>query len=364
LPRPTFATLDLAALTHNHAQVRARVGSAKIWCVVKANAYGHGLRRAALALAPLSDGFALIEFEGAAALRAAGIQQPILMLEGCYEVGDLQRCDELRLTPVLHSMAQVSALLAHKLTAPLDVAVKLNTGMNRLGFDVTELDLVLRLLQQGNSVDNIMLMTHFADADGNVENGIHEPLRCFRNATDALSFPLSLANSATILRYPEAHADWVRPGIMLYGASPFADVSAECLGLKPVMSLRSQLLATRTLKRGDKVGYGGTFTAPQSMPVGIVACGYADGYPRHAPSGTPIMVNGVRTQTLGRVSMDKLCVDLTPVAHAQAGAEVLLWGTDGTHLLPADEVAAAAGTIAYELFCALTARVPVHEVAM
>jgi alanine racemase len=362
LPRPTFATLDLAALKHNHAQVRARIGGAKIWSVVKANAYGHGLLRAAHALAPLTDGYALVEFEGAATLRAAGIEQPILMLEGCYEASDWQRCSELRLTPVLHSMAQVRALVAHKLPVALDVAVKLNTGMNRLGFEVSELGAVLRLLQRGNAVGNVMLMSHFADADG--ESGIGEPLRCFRQATAGLALPVSLANSATILRYPEAHADWVRPGIMLYGASPFVDASAESLGLKPVMSLRSQLLATRTLRSGDKVGYGGTFTATKNMRIGIVACGYADAYPRHAPSGTPIMVDGVRTRTVGRVSMDKLCVDLEPVTHAEAGAPVLLWGTDGTHVLPADEVAAAAGTIAYELFCALTARVPIQEVGV
>lgn len=360
MPRPTYATLDFLALAHNHTRVRARVDGARIWSVVKANAYGHGLLRAAEVLAPLTDGFALVEFDGAAALRAAGIKLPILMLEGCYDNSDLQRCVELKLTPVVHCMAQARALVAGKLAHPIDVVVKLNTGMNRLGFDAAELPAALRLLKRNASVASLTLMTHFADADG--ETGIAEPLACFRKATQGLDLPVSLANSATILRFPEAHGDWVRPGIMLYGASPFAGATAASFGLKPVMSLHSKLLATRTLKPGERVGYGGTFTATKSMRIGIVACGYADGYPRHASTGTPIVVGGVRTRTLGRVSMDKLCVDLDPVPRAEAGTPVLLWGSDGKVALPADEVAAAAGTIAYELFCALARRVPIEEI--
>lgn len=360
MPRPTYATLDFSALANNHKRVRARVDGAKIWSVVKANAYGHGLLRTAETLAPLTDGFALVEFDGAAALRAAGIKQPILMLEGCYEAGDLQRCAELKLTPVLHCMAQVRALVASKLTTPVDVAVKLNTGMNRLGLEESELASALRLLKRNASVGGITLMTHFADADG--DSGIAAQLTRFRNAAQGLDLPVSLANSAAILRYPEAHGDWVRPGIMLYGSSPFPGATAESFGLKPVMSLHSKLIATRNLKPGDTVGYGCIFAAPKSMRIGIVACGYADGYPRHAPTGTPIVVGGVRTRTLGRVSMDKICVDLEPVPRAEAGTPVLLWGTDGTSLLPADEVAAAAGTISYELFCALAKRVPIEEI--
>lgn len=362
MPRPTYATLDFAALAHNHKRVRTRVDAAKIWSVVKANAYGHGLLRVAETLAPLTDGFALIEFEAAAELRAAGIRQPILMLEGCYDSGDLQRCAELKLTPVVHCMAQVRALVASKLAGPIDVAVKLNTGMNRLGLEESELAPALRLLRRHASVAGIMLMTHFADADG--DSGIAAQLTRFRHAEQGLNLPVSLANSAAILRYPEAHGDWVRPGIMLYGASPFPNVTAESLGLRPVMSLHSRLLATRHLKAGDTVGYGGIFVAPKPMRIGIVACGYADGYPRHALTGTPVMVGGVRTRTLGRVSMDKICVDLEPVPQAEAGSPVLLWGSDGNSLLPADEVAAAAGTIAYELFCALAKRVPIQEIGV
>lgn len=360
MPRPIYATLDFSALANNHTRVRARVDGAKIWSVVKANAYGHGLLRVVEVLGPLTDGFALVEFDGAAALRASGVKHPILMLEGCYDNQDLQRCAELKLTPVVHSMAQARALVAAKLPHAIDVVVKLNTGMNRLGFEASELPSALRLLKRNASVASLTLMTHFADADG--ESGIAEPLACFRKATQNLDLPVSLANSATILRYPEAHGNWVRPGIMLYGASPFAGASAESFGLKPVMSLHSKLLATRSLKPGDKVGYGGDFTATKAMRVGIVACGYADGYPRHAPTGTPVVVGGVRTRTLGRVSMDKLCVDLDPVPRAEAGTPVLLWGTDGKVTLPADDVAAASGTIAYELFCALARRVPIEEI--
>lgn len=360
MPRPTYATLDFSALANNHKRVRTRVDNAKIWSVVKANAYGHGLLRTAETLAPLTDGFALVEFDGAAALRAAGIKHPIMMLEGCYDNSDLQRCAELKLTPVVHSMAQVRALVASKLSNPIDIAVKLNTGMNRLGFDVSELSSALRLLKRHASVAGITLMTHFADADG--ASGIAEQLTCFRKAAHGLDLPLSMANSAAILRYPESHGDWVRPGIMLYGSSPFPGATAESFGLKPVMSLHSKLIATRSLKAGDTVGYGGIFTAPKSMRIGIVACGYADGYPRHAPTGTPIVVGGVRTRTVGRVSMDKICVDLEPVPKAEAGTPVLLWGSDGKSLLSADEVAAAAGTISYELFCSLARRVPIEEI--
>lgn len=360
MPRPTYATLDLAALAHNHMRVRARVDSAKIWSVVKANAYGHGLLRVAATLAPLTDGFALVEFDGAVALRAAGIKHPLLMLEGCYDNSDLQCCAEYQLTPVVHCMAQVRALVASKLAQPIEVAVKINTGMNRLGLDTSELSSALHLLKQHASVAGITLMTHFADADG--DSGIAVPLARFRNAVEGLDLPVSLANSAAILRFPDSHGDWVRPGIMLYGSSPFPETKADSFDLKPVMSLHSKLIATRNLKSGDSVGYGSTFTAPKSMRIGVVACGYADGYPRHAPTGTPIMVAGVRTRTLGRVSMDKICVDLEPLPRAEAGAPVLLWGSAGTHVLPADEVAAAAGTIAYELFCALAKRVPVEEI--
>jgi len=366
MSRPIHARLDWAALRHNHAIVRRQVGSAQVWSVVKATAYGHGLLPAALALQGTTDGFALIELEGAIALRKAGIRQPVLLLEGFYQPDELPLFAEWELTPVLHAPWQVEALIAARLPVRLPVYLKLDTGMHRLGLTADEFAQALARLEAADCTASITVMTHFADADE--ERGIAEQMQCLRDITAGLTLPQSLANSAALLRFPESHADWVRPGIMLYGASPFpARQSAESLNLKPVMTLASELIGVRDLKAGDRVGYGGTFVAEQPMCIGIVACGYADGYPRHAPTGTPVLVAGQRTRTLGRVSMDKLCVDLTHLekvgdgetaATPAIGTKVTLWGEG----LPADDVATAAGTVAYELFCAITPRVPLIEV--
>src|SRR3989441_1198163 len=227
---------------------------------------------------------------------------------------------------------------------------KLNTGMNRLGFPAEDLRGVLDRLRNCSSAGAIALMTHFADADG--KRGVRWQLERFVAATAGVDLPKSLANSAALLRYPESHKDWVRPGIMLYGCSPFPDESAEALGLEPAMTLTSELIAVRDLRPGDSVGYGGTYTASGTMRIGIVACGYADGYPRHAPTGTPILVCGRRTRTLGRVAMDMLFADLSGISGAEVGSAVTLWGEG----LSADEVAASAGTGSYELLCALAPR--------
>jgi len=354
--RPIRARFDPAALRHNQAVARHHAGSARIWSVVKANAYGHGLERAVAALADVADGFALIELESAIALREAGMRQPILLLEGCYSAEELPSFAENQLTPVLHSISQVEAFCALALPVRLPIYLKLNTGMNRLGLTGDELEQALALLSSTSSAGGITLMTHFADADGT--RGIAWQMERLQAMCAGRSLPLSLANSAALLRYPEARGDWARPGIMLYGSSPFPDLSADDLGLKPVMTLESQVIAVRDIAAGDHVGYGCLFTAEAPMRIGVVACGYADGYPRHAPTGTPILVAGRRTRTLGRVSMDKLCVDLTGHEQVSVGDTVTLWGEG----LSADEVARAAGTISYELFCALAGRVPVVEV--
>lgn len=354
--RPIRARFDAAALRHNHAVARHHAGSAKIWSVVKANAYGHGLERVVATLADIADGFALIELEPAIAMREAGLRQPILLLEGCYSAEELPSFAESHLTPVLHSLAQVENFCALALPVRLPVYLKLNTGMNRLGLTVEELEKALALLASTASAGSITLMTHFADADG--RRGIGWQMERLREMCAGRTLPRSLANSAALLRFPEACGDWVRPGIMLYGSSPFPDQTAEELGLKPVMTLESELIAVRDIEVGDSVGYGCTFIADRPMRIGVVACGYADGYPRHASTGTPILVDGQRTRTLGRVSMDKLCVDLTGLEKvSHGGTPVTLWGEG----LSADEVAAAAGTISYELFCALADRVPVIE---
>ncbi len=354
MPRPIRATFDTAALRNNLAVARARAPDSRVWAVVKANAYGHGLLRAVEALAA-ADGFALLDLEEAVRLRDAGVRKPILLLEGFFSLDDLALVVEHGLSVVIHSEEQVDMLVAAGFPTRIPLSLKLNTGMNRLGFSPEAFAIALERLQGCRMAGEITLMTHFADADG--ERGVREQLERFTKATRDLALPRSLANSAALLRFPETHADWVRPGIMLYGCSPFADESAESLGLQPVMTLASELLAVRELDKGDRVGYGGAFVAPKRMRIGVVACGYADGYPRHAPDGTPVLVAGRRARTAGRVSMDMLTVDLSGVPEAAVGAPVTLWGEG----LSADEVATAAGTISYELLCRLAARVPQSE---
>ncbi len=367
MPRPIEARIDRSALRHNYllAQRQARVGNpaAKAWAVIKADAYGHGLLRAAAALADVADGFALLDLDDAVRLREAGVRQPILLLEGFFEAADVHICGHYRLTIVVHRFEQLLMLRRAALPTPLPIYLKLNTGMNRLGLTVDDLPAVQREVENSSAIASLTLMTHFAEADGaDRERCIDWQLARFTRMTAgwaaAARFPVSLANSAALLRYPKTAGDWVRPGIMLYGGSPFADETAAELDLAPVMTLRSRILAVQQIDAGERVGYGGTFVARQATRVGIVACGYADGYPRHAAGGTPILVAGRRTQTLGRISMDMLACDLTELPDAGIDAPVVLWG-DG---LPADEVAAAAGTISYELFCALARRVPVVEV--
>lgn len=359
--RPIRARLDWAAFRHNHGVVRDHVGNARVWSVVKADAYGHGLIAAANALGDTADGFALVELEGAVALREAGFRQPILMLEGPYQAGDLTVCAEYELTPVLHCRWQVDALIDASLPRRQPIYLKLNTGMNRLGFNGDELETVLDSLAAAGCLESVTLMTHFADADG--AGGVSGQLARFREIAGGRTLSASLANSAAILRFPETHADWVRPGIMLYGSSPFPELKAALeLDLRPVMTLESEIIAVRQLAVGDAVGYGGTFVAERSMRVGIVACGYADGYPRHAPTGTPVAVAGRRTRTLGRVSMDKICIDLDGFPETVGiGDTVTLWGGEGDMYVAADDVAMASGTVAYELFCALGSRVPVED---
>lgn len=356
MPRPIRAAISAGALAHNLSIARRHAGDARIWAVIKANAYGHGVERAARALSQ-ADGYAVLDFQEAARLRLAGVEKPILMLEGFFKPVDLPLLSKYRLTAAVHNAEQVEWLRHARLEAPIDVYLKVNTGMNRLGFTPEALRPAYNALSGHAQVRSISLMSHFADADGT--GGVHGQLERFRALCAGYDAPRSLANSAALLRFPETRGDWVRPGIMLYGCSPFADRSAESIGLKPAMTLTSELIGLQRLRAGEGTGYGFSFTAPADMMIGVVACGYADGYPRHAPSGTPILVNGVRTRIVGRVSMDMLCADITDIAGAYIGTPVTLWGEG----LSADEVAASAGTISYELLCALAPRVPVTEVA-
>jgi alanine racemase len=354
--RPIRARFDADALRHNHAVARQYAGAARLWSVVKANAYGHGLERTVAALEDVADGFALVELESAIALREAGLRQPILMMEGYYSAEELPSFAENYLTPVCHCLAQVEAFCALALPVRLPIYLKVNTGMNRLGLEPDELEQALAWLSSSGAAGPITLISHFADADG--KHGIAAQMKRFEAMHAGKTLPVSLANSAALLRYPETSGNWARPGIMLYGGSPFPDQSAEELGLKPVMTLESEIIAVRDIEAGEHVGYGCAFTAERPMRIGVVACGYADGYPRHAATGTPVLVDGVRTRTLGRVSMDKLCVDLTDLPKVSRGGTATLWGEG----LAADEVATAAGTVSYELFCALAPRVPIVEI--
>ena len=365
MPRPLVATIDRAALTHNLARAQQLTQGAKIWAVIKADAYGHGIAAAMQAFAA-ADGLALIEIENAIRLRELGWKKPILLLEGCYAAVDWHAAAEHRLSCVIHSDEQLSEFEATPLARTLDIYLKFNTGMNRLGFRIERArDLATRAtLNPG--VGEITLMTHFACADE--RDGHLEQLRAFNEATNGLPFARSVANSAACFDFDRvginqaaaALSDSVRPGIMLYGATPFAHAtrSAASLKLKPAMSLTTEIIGVQTLKPGESVGYGALYTASKNERIAVVACGYADGYPRAAGTATPVLVAGQRTHIVGRVSMDKITVDVTDIELARVGTPVELWGTQ----LPVDEVAAAAGTIGYELLTAVAPRVSRHVI--
>ena len=365
MPRPIQALIHTDALAHNLARARALAPDARVWAVVKADAYGHGLERAFLGLRG-ADGFALLDLAEAERLRALDWRGPILLLEGVFEARDLELCSRLALWHVVHQEQQIDWLAAHKTHSPHRVFLKMNSGMNRLGFSGAALRSAWARLNALPQVDEISLVTHFSDADGERfgASGIAHQLAAWQAATDDLPGERSLANSAATLRHAGLAAvrgDWVRAGIMAYGSAPdFPEHDIAHWDLQPAMTLRSKIIGLQSLQPGDSVGYGSAFVAEQPMRIGTVACGYADGYPRLCPTGTPVLVDGVRTRTLGRVSMDMLAVDLSAIPQAGLGSEVTLWGLgpQGSRL-PIDEVARAAGTLGYELMCALAPRVPV-----
>jgi alanine racemase len=352
--RPIQARISVGAMAHNLRVARSQAGGARVFAVVKANAYGHGLSRARRALAA-ADGFAVLTLEEAANLRLMGVEQPILLLEGLFGANEIATCAELDLWPVLHHPLHLDWLQHQPPARPIQVFLKFDSGMHRLGFPLADHAAIVARVQSLPGVAGITLMTHFAQADETA--GVDWQLQPFLGDMSAYGLPWSSANSAALLRYPETRGNWVRPGLMLYGASPFADVTAAQLGLRPAMTLQSELISVQTLQAGEGVGYGQLFRAECAMRVGVVACGYADGYPRHAPTGTPVRVDGHASRTLGRVSMDMLCVDLSDCPAAGVGSPVVLWG-EGVSV---DAVAAAAGTSSYELLCALAPRVPVVE---
>jgi alanine racemase len=358
MPRPIQASVHTQALAHNLRRAREAAPEARVWAVVKADAYGHGIENVYLGLQG-ADGFALLDLAEAERIRALGWRGPVLLLEGVFEPRDLELCSRLDLWHAVHHDAQIDWLAAHKTKTGHRVFLKMNSGMNRLGFRPEAYRSAWTRLNALPQVDEISLMTHFSDAD--TSGGAARQLAAFEAATHDLPGERSLSNSAALLRERGIAGDWVRAGIALYGSAPdHPEHGIAHWGLLPTMTLRSRIIGTQQLTPGQSVGYGSRFVADASMRIGIVACGYADGYPRHAGTGTPVLVDGVRSRTLGRVSMDMLAVDLGPVPASGFGSEVTLWGCGPRgSVLPIDEVAQAAGTLGYELMCALAARVPV-----
>jgi alanine racemase len=364
MPRPIQATIHTEALRHNLNTIRAKTQHAKLWAVVKANAYGHGIEYAYEGLRG-ADGFALLDLNEAERIRALGWRGPILLLEGVFELRDLELCSRLKLWHTVHCDEQIDMIAAHKTDEPMHIMLKMNSGMNRLGFKPQSYRSAWTRLNAMPQIDEIGLVTHFSDADG--PKGVAAQMAAFNAATQDLPGERSVSNSAACLRHPDLALDWVRPGIAQYGSAPdFPERSAADWGLQATMSLNAKILGVQHLLPGETVGYGSTFTAEHPMRIGVVACGYADGYPRHAGTGTPVLIDGQRGRTVGRVSMDMITVDLTDLPHAGVGSTVTLWGHQAGDAalpcLPIDEVAAPAKTIAYELMCALAQRVPVVAV--
>jgi len=351
MSRPARVVISLSALRHNFSRIRTLVPDSKIMAIVKADAYGHGLSHIAQSLEH-ADAFGVACLEEARELRQANIKQRINLLEGPYASEELVEISELGLDIVVHDVSQVEMLEQSQLNKPIDAWLKIDTGMHRLGFLPELVNDVISRLQQTNSVKDIRLMTHLASANDRDNPMTSEQIQCFNKFTENQNVENTIANSAAIMAFPDAHVDWVRPGIMLYGVSPFSDNQGPQQGLQPVMTLQSRLITVKHLKAGEPVGYGATWRCPEDMLVGVVAAGYGDGYPRHAKSGTPVLVNGKRVELIGRASMDMLTVDLRSQAQAKTGDPVVLWGEG----LPVEEIANHADTIPYEVLCAVHKR--------
>ncbi len=354
--RPLHAEIDLSALSHNLAVARYAAPHTRMLAVIKANGYGHGLEAVASSLAH-ADGLAVSCIGEALALRAAGVNQRIVLLEGFFDASELPEIDRWQLECVIHQENQLQALLTYQPHRPLPVWIKINTGMNRLGFRPEETRRVWNALAVHPRIASpVRLMTHLACADELDNPATLRQYQLFQQCTHGLAAESSLANSAGILgwqercRWPDPHAQWARPGLMLYGVPPFAGASAQ---LRPAMRLRSAIIQVNPCHQGEAVGYGGAWTCPQDMPIGVVAAGYGDGYPRHAAAGTPVWVNGHIVPLVGRVSMDMITVDLRPAPHTRVGDPVELWGES----VPVTEVARHANTIAYTLLTGVTPRV-------
>lgn len=353
MSRRPIAQINLAALQHNLRRVRELAPSSQVLAVLKANAYGHGLVRVAQTLTD-ADAFAVARIDEALALRTAGIVKPIVLLEGFYEAAELPILLANNLQTVVHNEMQLAALEQTTLDGQLKIWLKLDTGMHRLGVEPEHFAAFYRRLWQCPAVlPGIRLMSHFACADELDSEQTALQLKQFQQVIAGKAEQRSLANSAAILAWPDSHGEWVRPGLMLHGISPFSDQIGQQHQLQPVMRLSSRLIAVRQVQQGDKVGYGGTWQAPEATTLGVIAVGYGDGYPRHASNDTPVWLNGREVRLAGRVSMDMITVNLGANAQDKLGDEAVLWGPE----LAIERVAAAAGTIPYELLCNITPRV-------
>lgn len=343
--RAVRLTVDLEALQHNFRQVKKQAPESNVMPVIKANAYGHGMLKVAEALHE-ADGFAVAQLSEAKYLREAGINKPITVFQGFSNKVELQQFSLFNLRPAICQLWQIDLLESMPLETKLEVWLKINTGMGRLGLQVADVEVCWQRLSKLGYIHQTGLMMHFANSDEPAHPSNQVQIDCFKTLSDKLAVQTSISNSGAIIAQLYKQQDWVRPGIMLYGSSPLLNQSAEQLSLKPVMTLEAQLIAVNRLNKGQSVGYGDGWICPEDMPVGIVNIGYGDGYPRHAPTGTPVLVNGQITQLIGRVSMDSIAVDLRGI-NTNCGDTVELWGKQ----ISVDTVAAQAGTIAYELLC-------------
>lgn len=351
--------IDCSALRHNLQRVYEAAPGAKVVAVIKANAYGHGLIRVAKVLQQAGvQAFAVARLNEALQLREAGIQQPIISLEGFLNSAELNELARHDVQVVVHHISHVELLEQQQLHKPVSVWLKIDSGMHRLGVPAQRVTELWQRLTQCGSVKELRLMTHLASADVRNSEQTQQQLKLFSEITNGMMAEVSIANSAGILGWTQSHGQWVRPGLMLYGASPFINGRGEHEGLRPVMTFTSHLIAVNQFKKGDAIGYGASWYCPEDMAVGVVACGYGDGYPRHAKAGTPVLLNDRRLPLVGRVSMDTLCVDLRTAPMAKIGDAVTLWGKG----LPVEEVAECAATIPYELLCAVAGRVVVEVI--
>jgi alanine racemase len=348
------AVVEAAALRHNLRQVRRVAPDSRVMAVIKANAYGHGLVPAAKAFAE-ADGFAVARLEEGLALRAAGLRNRILLLEGAFGAEQLAAAAQERFELMVHSFEQLALLESLDAAAPAVTAwIKVDSGMNRLGFRLEEFpDAYARLRRVAHVVGEPTLVTHLASADDRRDPKTRAQLDAFTLVTAGLPGSRSVANSAGVLAWPAARADWVRPGLMLYGVSPFPSGTGADLGLRPAMTLRTEVIAVKAVKAGETVGYGGSWVAPRDTRMAVVAAGYGDGYPRNTRAGAPVLVNGCRAPLIGRVSMDMITVDVSDVPAVAVGDPVVLWGGE----VPVEEIAAHADAIPWDLLCSVSQRV-------